>query len=599
MAMEVAGQPLFLTKEDVLPVMEKVAMYKLSPDPSKWDQEIMTFLHEQNPYLQDYDIRIHMNKTNPDSGSGVGQIVIEEKIAVPIIIESNKLYPLDLFWSEDKLQPMTKPSLMSALQRTNVGKAVEPGHGEISDVSIYQATRPPFSGKYSFAEGLTFTNDELQEVLSVMGSEALDFAIRTNPVFKDSLAAYSRNALTDEDLKKTASASILDANLVDLFSYSEIESPGIYSVVANGFMKRAAFVFDMVIDWDDQLVEGKKMALDIEDRGISIQDSMGGIPLELGGDFEKIAMAEDRPCSGDIGIFWLTKNGRAVATMPVKVLFSGSSDSDIPFVKVAELGLVERNRTVYRSPEYSSFTKVGENIFMSREWEWAKVGEVRKIAAVEIANKLDWPDDVVEIQNRRGFFMLEGLDVDGIPKEGAGRLEFEEHLSKVMNPETVSGLMKQAEDRGSVFFTVQEQEAVKTASEKRVIDLKAGLTKALIKMAHQRNIGPSRLVQHAAHVRPCERFEFLKFAVHVNEDMAKNTVDSILGLNFVNDENLYKFVEKTEILENALDTLAKLLLAARLGLDIEQAPLRTAMFSMDEVVRQLKSLGSQVYGEEE
>ena len=122
-------QPLFLTAQS-LGNIEKVASFKLSRDPAKWEQEIMGFLHEENPFLQDFqDIRLNINKTDQDTGMGTGQIMINNKLAIPLIIDNFKLQPLDLFWFEDKLHPLTKPAIMSALQGTAIGKPIEQDQG--------------------------------------------------------------------------------------------------------------------------------------------------------------------------------------------------------------------------------------------------------------------------------------------------------------------------------------------------------------------------------------------------------------------------------------------------------------------------------------
>lgn len=586
----IVDQPLFITKDVLLKGIEKTAMYKLSRDPSKWDQEIMTFLHEQNPYLQDYDIRIHMNKVDPEAGVGVGQIVVNEKVAIPVIIENSKLYPLDLFWHDDKLHPTTKPSLMGALQSTSIGKAVEPGQGEISDVSLYNATRPPFSGKYSFASGLTFSKEELEEAMSTMDPEALDFALRNNTTFKESLADYAVEAKKPEEMKKESEAK--STIVVEGFkpgSYVDVENPGVYAVVMDGFRKTAAMVFDMVLGWDDKIVEGQKMALGVENREIALQESFGGIPVESA-ELLKIAMSELRPKAGDIGIYWLVKNGHAIATLPVRVKYGGSGDDLMPFIKVAVVGLEDDELVVYQSEDYVGLSKIGENIFMSNEWQFSKIGSGCTIASVDTANKFEWPNETIEIRKEGEIFYLEGMEIEGLSGTGDGRKDFYDALANRLDHDTAGLIMREAEKTGQAFFTFQEEGQTKTAEMEKKAEL--------IKLARRYGLGPIRLVHLAAHIKPCERVEFFKVAAEVGEEEAKSTVDAILGLNFVNDENLYKFVEKTEVLENSLDTLSKLLLASRLGLDIEQAPLRTAMFAMDEVVRQLRNLGSQVYGEE-
>lgn len=580
----VDGKPLFITKDSISSGLEKTAMYRLSHDPSQWEREILSFLHEQQPYLQDYDVRVHMNRTDPDSGAGVGQLVIEDKIAVPVIIDNFKLFPLDIFWHEDKLKPMTKPSIMSALQSISLGKSVEPGKGEISDMSIYNLTRAPFSGKYSFAEGLTYTLDDLRGMIESLGEEGFEFAMRTNEMFKEAFVDYTLGA-QDEPLQKEAESETLEVSQVQIDPFQPVKEPGLYSVVRGGLDKRAAFVFDNVMDWEGNIEEGMKMAFCLEDGSYAIQSSFGVLPRKSDG-IEKTAMDPARPRMGDVGFFWRVKEGAAVATRPGVVMYSGSGPDLLPFTKIAELGLGGPEKKVFQNEAYENALVTEDEVFLSPEWQWTKLGSAVSLSSPAEANRYEWPDGVASIHRQGAGLRVEGIE--GFPKYAEAEKAVKGKLEKIMAPEILGTLLKKVKDGGNVYFVFTKRGVTKEAgAEKR---------EALVKAAEGR-LGPRDLVQAAVHVRPA-KYEFFKLAVDLDEEKAKKTIDSVLSLNFVNDDNLYKFVENTPELEDTVDSLAKLLIGARLGLDIEDSPIRTALFAMDEVVRQLKHLGTQVYGEE-
>jgi hypothetical protein len=82
--------------------------------------------------------------------------------------------------------------------------------------------------------------------------------------------------------------------------------------------------------------------------------------------------------------------------------------------------------------------------------------------------------------------------------------------------------------------------------------------------------------------------KLVKVALDVDEDEAKNTVDTMLGLNFITEENAYKFVDQIEKMGDAKEACAKLLLASRLGLPVAQEPLKTAMYALDNAERDLR-----------
>jgi hypothetical protein len=73
----------------------------------------------------------------------------------------------------------------------------------------------------------------------------------------------------------------------------------------------------------------------------------------------------------------------------------------------------------------------------------------------------------------------------------------------------------------------------------------------------------------------------------------------MLGLNFLNTETIHRFVSQIDKIDQARDVTAKLLLASRLGLDLDSRPLRTAMFALDSVSRDLKELRNAAEVEEQ
>jgi hypothetical protein len=74
-----------------------------------------------------------------------------------------------------------------------------------------------------------------------------------------------------------------------------------------------------------------------------------------------------------------------------------------------------------------------------------------------------------------------------------------------------------------------------------------------------------------------------------------DTVDSILALGFVSDENLERFASVRPLLEDLSGTLAKLLLGARLGIeDIPEEAARSAIASLQRVIDGLVQLEMQV-----
>jgi len=590
MKAEIAGSPLFLTAAS-LGEVEKVANVKLGRDPAKWESEIMMYLHEQNPFLQEHDIRIHMNRTDPEAGAGVGQIVIDDKAAIPLIIENFKLSPLDLFWHEGKLRPMTKATFLSSLQKTELGTASEPGQGELADMSIYNVTRAPFSGKYSFSSGLSFTLDDLKKSFETIGREGTEYALAANTILRGVVTDYAVAAR--ETLQKEAEAKqTWKVEEIKFRPYEDVSQPGIYSVLFGGTDKCAAFVFDQVIGWDANPLEptkpmGVKLAMSLEgDRTIAIAEHVGGREIKDANGLSKIAMAE-APKTNDVGFFWMIKEGHAVATWPVRFLYLGSNEDGVPFIKVADFMATGGFKTIYASDKYQGFHQLGDTVFMGPEWNWMGCAAgLGKVANSIDSNKIDWPLNAVEIRCRGLSYSIHGAEMDEVSKTGESRTDFCRALSERTGPSVALEMMKKAETSGSAFFTMGP------ASEPSG----GGRLEKIAAASSSFESGPVNLIQAAARIRPCEGYSFFKIALDVSEQDAKSTVDTVLGLNFLNEVNLLKFMEHTDELEEASSSLAKLLLASRLGLQLEQGPVKTALFSLDNVIRQLKQLRSSVDG---
>jgi hypothetical protein len=561
---------LFLTK-DVIAGLEKVAITKLTRDPEKWEREILDALHEQNPFLQDFPIRFHLNKSDSESGMGVGQIVVSEKIAIPIIVDDLKLQPLDLFWHEGKLNPLSKETLEKAIAATSLGKPVAPGQGEVSDVSLYGATRVPFSGKYSFAENLTFTVDQLNEALATMGKEGVDYALRTNGSFRKTAAAYA-DAAGKEPMQKVAMAKIASVKPVAFEPFQDVSEPGFYQVLFDGIRKMSAMTFNKVVDWEGEIIPRQTVVYGL-DGSFAVTEKVGGI--------KKLAEAEMVPediTLEDVGFFWSVRGGAAIATMPGRVMYSGTNEDGVPFVKIAELS-TGREKTVVMSPEYDGIHAGDDMLFLDTDWQWSTVKKTSSVSDATTANECAWPAHTVEVRNRGNLYSLHGLDIPELPKEGATVDVFYRHVSKMLDSQDLLALMQTAEKKGSAFGEIPTGFDWK---EDPVINKYAGLLPNF-------RIKPINLVREAAHLRPCQ-VEFFKYAQEVTNQDVDNTVDSLLGLNFITEENVGKFIEKIAMLEEARDVLAKTLLSARLGLRMEQGPVKTALFSVDNVIRQLRYL---------
>jgi len=87
---------------------------------------------------------------------------------------------------------------------------------------------------------------------------------------------------------------------------------------------------------------------------------------------------------------------------------------------------------------------------------------------------------------------------------------------------------------------------------------------------------------------PEKDFSLLKVAAKLQDD---NTVDAVLGLNFITPENLTIFIEHIPLLENATNKLSELLIASQLGVsDIPESAVVRALSALEAITAGLELL---------
>ena len=126
----------------------------------------------------------------------------------------------------------------------------------------------------------------------------------------------------------------------------------------------------------------------------------------------------------------------------------------------------------------------------------------------------------------------------------------------------------------------------------------------LVKVAGMRSITPAaeRMKEARASVRrdlsslrvPIRNYNLIKEASLLDDSL---TVDKILGLGFINAENVSSFVDMLPDFEQASSRLAEMLVAVRVGLnDIPEVAIERCLAAVDDVISGLRSLLQQEKG---
>lgn len=562
--------------------LTKEAAVTLSRDGDDWEEEISQSLHREHPYIAEHNIQINLTNVDPETGAGVGSIQIDDKVLVPIIIEKFKLAPLDLFWFQDKLHPLTRTSLEGTLQETNMGTPVVPGQGEMTDVSLYSRMQPPFDGKYTYASVFGDLADGagmevgLAEAFST--EEGLRFELQSNEHFREVVQAFVSGSV-----EKRASQPEKSRIVVRTYRpFTKVAAHGAYEVATDqGTIP--ALLFDNVMSATAEVMSGHGVLVGLNKEAgyarLSPGQEVAGRPCD-----PTVDVPVGEPAQRDRGVFFKMAAKGAVCTEPVTIQFrvadGWSARDDMNQVRriVKTAGL-----TV---PVYGDRT-----LCIPDDWHWIKVGRAVDPMEVYQANMTEPGHGLhsFELRHHDGRYVVRGLD--GFPADGDDHEKTASLLSMRFNDQDVAKVMAAAPEVGTLYLCERKppEEPMSKVAEAAVA----------------RGLGRVNLIKEATYVSPCNAFRFpvlpgkmIKVSA-VTDDASKQTVDSLLGLNFLNPDNLYRFADKVTIIEEAKEVVAKLLLASRLGLDVDSRPLRSSMFALDSVERDLRELQNAVEVEEQ
>lgn len=569
--MRYSTEPLFVTPPTYRGLTKQAAI-TLSRDGDDWERQISDALHREHPFIHEHDIAFHLTRTDPQTGVGVGSIRIDSKVLVPLVIDRFKLAPLDLFWHQGELRPLTRDSLESALQDVTLGKPVTPGQGETTDVSLYGRTQPPFDGKYTYAGLLKASaagrKDVVRSVEAAFGSRDEAFAAlrEASPVLNvlrsmQEAPAPAAPTARPRLVKRAAAAA-------DLRPLAEA---GLWRVHGSDAFERNVLLFDHHVDAGLRRT-GAAVAVGVDKEAgyflFTPGADVSGRRLAGMDKFAQLDYSASTPRGAGFFVKFAAKGG--VACGPFRV---EHYNDDCATARTASGEIV----TLTKSAEVRRPCPVDGGIVFPSDWAWLPAAApfaIAKTAAAVGMRKRGSVDGAVRRAGPR--LVVRGLD--GFRGDGDVAEKVAAELKSRFDADSVDALLRDLPDAAEAEFAVECAPVVKRAA---------------------KAVAARDLLIEATYVRPCREFSFpfggsdVKIAA-VTDDDAARTVDALLGLNFLNPENLYRFAEKVDLLAEARTAVAKLLLASRLGLGVDSRPLRTAMFALDAVERDLRELQNSI-----
>ena len=648
-------QPLFLDHELSFPEKLAGTLTRLSDNTDLWSQEIMQEAYKQLPYLSQFEASVALDKVDEERGYAHGSVVVQpktamtveeqeksplEKVHIPIFIRDQMLAPLDIFLKGQRYQHLTEGRLRGALFRPEAFDAVR---RKPLEPSIINELRPPLddvggSTKMGSVELTTLPllpqlqgrvrQSHVDRLKEAMADPALISAV-SNSGRGVAAAFHSALSLAPVDREKTAQilADNMRPNVVQLrklengnvmvkwantemFAPQEEEVPesvaqdmageedvrpqleasGTITATPDAAVKRTLEseeikVADSFGLWKVQDVTGntligwvfpKVMSLDLTPLPLSLFNNGSQYALQEHIAGEMAGKTTDIPkgIPRGYGALYYIDHGTAKAMVPLRVTSSyRDPNGTVKYMGETDLGekvmfsFADGLKTVVKvSPgEYA----VPANFsWMPLRGECELVSEPMAFSKVAVA---DWKAHA-ELVGDGNVFSFRGPAVAKI----------KEAHTKFLN-------RADAEFMGAALGLHPTfcKEAMDRASKGERIALKGlrPITPLSEKLASARAAIRKELDELDP---PLHNYFLVKEAAILDDAL---TADKILGLGFLNAENVSSFVDMLPSLDATSSKLAELLFAIRIGLkEVPEVAVERMLVALEDVIQGLKAL---------
>lgn len=562
-----------------VPETEKVASYSLSENFDGWDKEIIKIVHEDIPYVTNYNYEIEFKKLDKNYGYAVGSVKFTKikDVYIPLVIRRRELSPLDIIVSGDRSMPLNEDTFESiTANKTKIGELKDPKHSqpflERQNSQAYEDVSYPVS---KYASLLSLANGD-STLLKRAANENPNYLIHyknndTIGILKQALKAPPKPDLkVDEEKTEAKEISNVDSNI-----YKSVEKTGEYKIASihnnlhNGLVIKNVHDFDLekhayslYITDDGKYGFQEKYAgvmcpsgrIKSKGKGKGLGTGKGagpiGVPVR-----EKLDAIEKDAGIGDTVAFIARKNDSCFATIPVKIASKVKVDG---YEKISGHTIIGEPVDLYLTPNIKTITKTANNIYHipSSRMSMIKIGDFQKY---------HWNPDVVKNQAISKY----ANNTTRLVRDGA-MFSIENQYIKTAGILTPSETYEALKD-----FYSNAVDMVKKAS-KKSSTLFTG-----VKLSSAKESKPVDF--------SCNMEELFKIAAPLTDP---DSVDAVLSLGYINETNIDNYVKAIPKIEDIISKIAKLLLAIRLGLKCDEYSAKQAMTQLQQVVNNLKKYRS-------
>ncbi|MBP9824070.1 MAG: hypothetical protein KBF21_07600 [Thermoanaerobaculia bacterium] len=197
------------------PMFRRTQYKKLSDNVREWQQEISAMVAEKLPKDLGVTVTVVFQDLDDEKGYGYGTAIAKSgdnsegatQIGLPLIIKAWHLAPLDMFFADGKLYPLTDDNLAKMFYQNSLGVGVAPQKPppNMADDAFAENRIPPLGGKYSYSSPLSMVN----LLGGTLGSEDIRLLKQAVAAQPGVLASYHRRATFDVLKKYAADAPAL------------------------------------------------------------------------------------------------------------------------------------------------------------------------------------------------------------------------------------------------------------------------------------------------------------------------------------------------------------------------------------------------------
>lgn len=568
---------------------DKVADVRLPADITQWEHAIFNALSDQHPNLPTDEFRLVLNSTDEGTRSAVGNIVIRDGLQIPVVIDQGKLKPFDMFLKDDKLYSMDKDMLAEAIHNTDFGEIMPPGQGEIMD-SFLTHSRPPYDGKYTFAAHLGDKNEYLKVLDQLLGKKA-------SAVISQDTAI--RGILGDAGTKKhevsfnSKTASIIKSAAVPVKNevYQPISRSGCYKVAGYDGKRYRGWFIDK--PYDPGFEGESHMFVPFSKHAYAHKLGTAESVQPIGGIEEPTGRLPNDPIKGTGAFCWINKQGELRSTVPMTIL--GKSVTGL-YAKTASV--LSQSVRVEQDDDLDEPVTLDGVMYVPKHANWMAIND----------NEIDLKEASSQPLFARPFMTIFRTSDDRfrveLPSqvkkacfpdlpESMNKKQASDFLGNMYEAESVTTVLNTIRARGSVMLRAPQVQKTagadssrfKAVCKKMLPKMQKNAEEALKAFMSMRYLPDTTLLKRVGTV-----LNLAKVAAEATQDDLDESLDATLGLNILTDENVMKYLDYVDMLDAARQAALKLLLAARLGLPIDEGAARSAAFSIDALISDLRQL---------